>query len=210
MSAVYQIRRHPYTPPAARARTAGAPATTRAMPQRPWTRGPSRTLARTRILRLDEVRFASAADPARAGDFTVVHYPDWINVIALTPDRRVVMVEQFRFGTAELTLEIPGGVVEPGEDPAETCRRELMEETGYAGGPVRLLGKVSANPAVQTNFVHTGLIEDARPAGEVSLDEHEEIAVHLVPLADVPRLIREGRIHHAYVVAAFHWLALRA
>lgn len=178
---------------------------------RPWTAGPAREIARTRVLSVDTQPFRSVSQPGKGGEFTVVRCPDWINVIALTPRREVVLVEQFRFGTSEVTLELPGGMVDLGEGPAETCRRELLEETGYGrrdGGPARIIGVVSANPALQTNRVHTGLIEDVELVSEQGGDETEEIAVHLWPLDRVPELLRSGVIHHSLVVAAFQWLSL--
>ncbi len=180
---------------------------------RPWHAEPAREVHRTRILSLQMRRFTSATNPNRGGDFTIIECPDWVNIIALTPERRIVMVEQFRYGTNQVTLEIPGGVVEAGEEPARTCERELLEETGYAPAPgappIRMIGRVSANPALNTNWVHTGLLTDVRRVRDnLALDEHEEIAVHLVPLADIPGLIRSGVIHHSLIVAAFHALHL--
>lgn len=181
----------------------------------PWHAEPPRDVQKTRILTLQSRRFTSASDSKRGGDFTIIKCPDWINVIALTKDQRVVMVEQFRYGTAQVTLEIPGGVVEAGEEPSQTCLRELLEETGHAPARtasvqgIEMIGKVSANPAINTNWVHTGIVREVeRVREELKLDEHEEIAVHLVPLADVPGLIRSGVIHHAFVVAAFQFLLL--
>jgi len=180
---------------------------------RPWHAEPARDLYKTRILTLKSQRFTSATSPERGGDFTIIQCPDWVNTIALTPDRHIVMVEQFRYGTNQVTLEIPGGVVEPGEEPARTCERELLEETGYApapgSSPIRMIGRVSANPALNTNWVHTGLLTDVRREREdLNLDEHEEIAVHLVPLTEIPGLIRSDVIHHSLIVAAFHALHL--
>jgi 8-oxo-dGTP pyrophosphatase MutT (NUDIX family) len=177
---------------------------------RPWRVQPARELARTRILRLVMQRMESASHPGRGGDFTVVECPDWINVVPLTPDGHVVMIEQFRFGTAEVTLELPGGVVDPGESPAHACERELLEETGYAGDPVRMIGRVSANPAMLNNHVHTGLITNCRPvpSSTTNPDGDEEIAVRLVPRAEIPALIRAGVIHHSLVVAALMHLEL--
>lgn len=175
----------------------------------PWEPGDSTEAARTRVFSLHLRRYASAIDPARAGEFACLRCPDWVNVIALTARREVVLIEQFRFGLGQVTLEIPGGIADDGELPAETCRRELREETGYDGDPVEMIGSVSANPAIQDNRVHTGLVRNARPLVRPSLDAHEEIGVRLVPLDDIPDLIRAGIIHHAFVVAAFHMLHLR-
>ena len=176
-----------------------------------WTVRGSREIARTCIFTLHSRRCESPTDPVKAGDFACLECPDWANVVAITPDRRIVMVEQYRFGLDAVTLEIPGGVVDDGEDPAETCRRELLEETGYGpedGRAPEIIGRVSANPAMQGNRVHTGLIRRAVRTAEVKLDANEEIGVRLVPLREIPGLIRDGTIHHSFVVAAFHYLAL--
>ena len=87
-------------------------------------------------------------------------------------------------------------------------RRELREETGYVGARARVLGRVSPNPAFLDNYCYTVLVEEAEPRGDPTPDRHEEIGVGLAPLASIPGLVRQGRIHHALVVAAFHWLAL--
>lgn len=175
-----------------------------------WTpRGEPALLARTRIFDLTQQRWVSATDPDRAGDFVCLTCPDWANVIALTPESEVVMIEQFRHGVREVTLEIPGGIIDDGEDPAAACGRELLEETGYAGERAGIIGTVSANPAIQTNRVHTALIRNCRLAGAQALDEREEIGVRLFPLAEVADLLRAGVIHHALVVAAFQHLWLR-
>lgn len=177
---------------------------------KPWRVEKEREIAKTRIFTLYERRCVSATSAQRAGDFAFLKAPSWVNVIAITPEGQVVLIEQFRFGTAEVTLEIPGGVVDEGESPADTCRRELLEETGYAGDPVEMIGAVSANPAMQDNRVYTGLVRAARPVAPIAPDEHEEIAVRLVPLDDIPGLIEQGVIHHSFVVSAFMHLLLRS
>lgn len=170
-----------------------------------WQTGPDRTVASTRMFTLRE-RHATSPLSNKSGDFAYLDAPDWAHVIALTPDRRVIMIEQFRHGLGEVTLELPGGCVDRGEDPLEACRRELLEETGYAGARVELIGVLSSNPAVMNNRTHVGLVRDAAPAGGQHLDASEEIAVRLVPIDEVPGLVRAGVIHHSLVVASLYCL----
>lgn len=177
-------------------------------PIQPWCLEPPRELLSTKVFDILARRGTSTADPDKHGEFFSLACPDWANVIALTPAREVVLIEQFRFGIEEVTLEIPGGIIDAGESPAEACTRELLEETGYAGDAIRMIGRVSGNPAIQNNFVHTGLILNARPAAAVNLDHLEEISLRLVPLDAIPDLVRSGAIHHAFVVAAFHHVSL--
>lgn len=175
---------------------------------KPWNAGPARELLATRVFSVHARSSSSAAHPDRQGEFFHLRCPEWVNVIALTPERHVVMIEQYRHGTDSVTLEVPGGIAEAGESMEVTCARELAEETGYAGVSCDIIGRVSANPAIQNNFVHTGLVRNATPSLEINHDEHEEIGLRLVPLADIPGLIRRGIIHHAFVVAAFYHLSL--
>ena len=144
----------------------------------------------------------------KVGEYKVLRIASWANVVATTAAGEVLLIEQYRHGIDDLTLEIPGGVVEAGEDPLVGAARELREETGYAGDEPILIGRVHPNPAIQDNECFTYLIENARLVGEPELDPGEHIAVRAVPLDAVPALLRDGLITHSLVVAAFHWLAL--
>ncbi len=134
--------------------------------------------------------------------FSIVEAPDWINVIALTPNEEIVLVEQYRYGIEEPTLELPGGMVDEGEHPKETSIRELKEETGYAGDEIINLGKVSSNPAILTNYTHTYLIKNCKKVSDQKLDGNERINVHVIPLQDFLDLVTDGQVHHSLVVAA--------
>jgi 8-oxo-dGTP pyrophosphatase MutT (NUDIX family) len=174
----------------------------------PASSGPSRweklghtTQAKTRVLDLLSVRYRH---PVRGTekDFVVVAPTDWCNVLALTADGHLVLVRQFRFGIDGFSLEIPGGVMEAGEDPIEAGLRELREETGFTGARARLLGSVNPNPAIQSNQCHFVLVEDAVQSAALEWDADEEIAVTTVPVDDVLAHARAGGITHALVLNA--------
>ena len=173
---------------------------------KPWTRTDERVIARTRIFDLYEADWTCREDDTKSGSFVQIRSRDWVNVIAVTPSDELVMVEQFRFGSESVTLEPVAGIVEAGEDPMDTCRRELLEETGYVSeGTIRPIGWTYTNPAILTNKCHYGLITDVKPTGKRNLDQHEQLATRLVPIADAPGLIAKGVITHALAVCAVYF-----
>ncbi|HZL47109.1 MAG TPA: NUDIX hydrolase [Opitutaceae bacterium] len=138
----------------------------------------------------------------RERDFVVMTAPDWVNVIALTPDHQLVLVRQFRFGIDDFSVEIPGGVMERGEEPLAAAQRELREETGHTGSKVRVLGRVHPNPAIMNNVCHLVLVEDVRRTAVLAWDHDEEIEVLTAPVDEVYAWARTGRISHALVLDA--------
>ena len=145
----------------------------------------------------------------RTSAYKVLHIGPWTNVVARTPDDRLVLVEQYRHGLDALTLEVPGGVLEPGEDPAAAAARELVEETGYTGEHPELLGTIHPNPAIQNNVCTVWLIDGVRRTAEPTPDEGEDIAVVTVPRRQTPELVRRGRLTHSLTLAALHLLDLQ-
>jgi 8-oxo-dGTP pyrophosphatase MutT (NUDIX family) len=139
----------------------------------------------------------------------VVKAPDWINVIPVLSDGRVVLIRQWRYGIAAPCLEIPGGMVDPDENAEEAAARELLEETGYNARKIKLLGVTHPNPAFLSNQLTTYLATDldlVEPEREEFGVDDERIVVEPTPMSEIPGLIREGAITHALVIAAFHLL----
>jgi ADP-ribose pyrophosphatase len=133
---------------------------------------------------------------------------DWVNVLAITPARELVLVRQHRFGTEQDSLEIPGGMLDPDEPPLEAARRELEEETGFTAPRWRSLGWNHPNPALQSNKLYTFVAEDAALTHDTSLDPLEDCRVELAPLADLPAMLSRGDIRHALVLVALYQLLL--
>lgn len=126
--------------------------------------------------------------------YYVIEYPTWATVFAVTKDRKVVMVKQYRHGLGVISIETPGGVVEEGEDIQKAIARELKEETGYEAGHIEPLGKVSGNPATTNNYMHMFLATDCEKIHEQSLDETEDVEVVVYTLDEIKQLIRENKI----------------
>lgn len=159
------------------------------------------TIAKTRIFDVRSTRFRH---PVRGTerDFIVIDPPDWVNVVALTRDGRVVLVQQFRYGIDGFSLEIPGGVIEAGEEPVIAGVRELQEETGYTGAPARMLGSVHPNPAMQSNRCHLVYVDEAEPTHPLAWDADEEMKVVTMPVEEVFALARTGGITHSLTLNA--------
>lgn len=143
-------------------------------------------------------------------DFIVIDTSDWINIVAITTDEQLVLIQQYRHGIRDVTWEIPGGMIEPGEEPTAAALRELEEETGYQGETATLLGYTWPNPAIQSNRLFTCLVRNARLVGEQRPDPFERIIVAPRPLAEVPQLIKSGVIRHSLVVASLALLGISA
>lgn len=174
------------------------------MSLQPFTRSDSRTLLETPIFTL-RADTAARPDGAHEGTYYVLECPAYVNVVALTDDARIILVRQWRHGTRAVELEIPAGLVEPGEADLDAAARELLEETGYGAARWSLLGDVVPNAAIQENRCATLLAEGCTRVAEPTPDAGEDLEVVLLPLADLPGLVRDGTIRTALPLAGLFW-----
>ena len=175
---------------------------------RPWQKISSRLLGDFRVFTIRADRKVSPRTKVEH-EFFVIDSVNWVNVIARTPDQHLVMIEQYRHGSNTVELEIPGGLIDPHDPSPEAAGlRELREETGYAGQNARRIGQVFPNPAIMSNTCYTVMVEDCRCLHPVQFDHTEELVTRLIPVAEVPELVRQGTIRHCLVVAALYHFEL--
>jgi ADP-ribose pyrophosphatase len=140
-----------------------------------------------------------------AMEVKTIFFRDWAMVLPLTADGEVVMVRQYRHGTETVCLELPGGLIDPGDaSPEAAAKRELMEETGYEAQDYVLLGSCFPQPAVLKNRGFFVLAINARLTCEPQPDDGEDIEVVRFALHEIPGLIQNGCISNGMVQLAFY------
>ena len=180
---------------------------------KPWVVEESKTTYEDRWLKVRTDRCVNASGKV-IDPFHVIENPAWVNVIALTPEGAIVLVEQYRHGVGAVLRELPAGVVERNDSPESAAKRELREETGYEAQELHLIGSVDANPATQTNKSWTFLATGVTHVGQQRLDDTEEIEVHIEPFVDYAERAIRGELNlqglHLAGVHAAIWFILRS
>lgn len=145
--------------------------------------------------------------PEKSKIYSVMEHSDWVNIVAESEDGKLVLVEQWRAGTDEMSIEVPGGKIDDGETPVEAGLRELREETGYTVGEeskILYLGAVEANPAIQNNKMHFVYVNGVKKTSETDMDEFENVHTHIYERQRVVEMLSSEKIKHAYSVLALY------
>jgi len=175
---------------------------------KPWKLNSTKQLANFRIFTVRS-DFKISPRTQAEHDFFVIDCANWVNVIAVTLDQQLVMVEQYRHGSNTVELEIPGGMIDKIDgSPVVAGVRELREETGYQGENARLIGEIFPNPAIMSNTCYTVLVENCQCIHPVQFDHGEDIITRLVPVAKLPLLVAQKKIAHSLVVVALYHFEL--
>ena len=172
-----------------------------------WKRKDSKQIADCRVFKVRE-DFCERESDSAEHSFFVIENPDWVNIIGLTKDEKVILIEQFRHGTEEIILEIPGGMLDENEKPEIAAKRELVEETGFEAKEIIYLGKSAPNPAIQSNTIYHYLALDCEKTSKTNFDEHESVVTKLVDVNKIENLVAAGEITHALAIAGFYYLSL--
>lgn len=167
-----------------------------------WRRGAVDVLFSHFLFELQKRRLERGSE---ARDALVLHSADWVQIVPVLPDGRILLIRQWRYGSESFQLEFPGGLVDPGESPAAAARRELREETGYQARDWRCLGELDPNPAILDNRLHVFAALGLERVGEIAGDDDEEIELVPVERRAIPELVRRGEMRHGLMLASW-WL----
>ena len=157
-------------------------------------------------LRVDECKLP---DGRIAKEYYVLEYPNWVNVVAITADKKVIMVKQYRHSGGLISIEIPGGVIDGDENPVDAAKRELLEETGYLFQDFELVSTIYPNPATSNNVTYCYLAHGGVKVQEQDLDEHEDIDIEFYSIEEVKQMLLKNEIPQALHVTGLFYAFLR-
>jgi 8-oxo-dGTP pyrophosphatase MutT (NUDIX family) len=174
----------------------------------PWPKVRSEKLANYRVFSVrSDVKLSPRT--GKEHDFFVIESVNWVNVIPVTSNNEVVMIEQYRHGSDTVELEIPGGMMDSTDSsPVFAGTRELREETGYEGTDAQLIGQIFPIPAIMSNVCFTLLVKNCELKHPTEFDHSEDLLTRLVPVAEIPKLVATGMIRHSLVVVALYHFEL--
>jgi ADP-ribose pyrophosphatase len=171
-----------------------------------WKKLDSQVLIEEWFFKLEKLRYERLADNRIIDPYYLLRCNNWVNGLAITEDGQAIMLQQYRPGIEQVILELPGGVMDPGEtDPEQAMRRELLEETGYVFDKVELLCSTAPNPALQDNWCHAFLATGGKLIQEQSLDDNEEIQVELMSLETLKQLLDDNEIAQTIHVTTLYY-----
>lgn len=173
-----------------------------------WKTISKEVVTQTPVFNLLKIEREDPRREGKHGTFWVLEPPAWVNIVAMTSDRRLVMVRQYRQGNGHITMEIPGGAVDPEESMLEAAKRELREETGYVSDSWERIGVMDPNPAIQNNRCETYLARHVQQLHETDFDEFEDIEIELVSVESIDNRIACGEITHAIILSALTFLRI--
>ncbi|MEN0003643.1 MAG: NUDIX hydrolase [Bacteroidota bacterium] len=155
-------------------------------------------------LKLFNVRYDLMQNPRNGASekMIILEAQDSVNVVAETQEQEILFVQQYRFGIGEETIELPGGIIDPGEAPEDGARRELVEETGYTGEQWTYLGKVPSNPVFMDNYIHHAAVKGVTLTHEPQLDDGEAIELIRLPIEEVKEKLWSGFFQHPHTISA--------
>lgn len=142
-------------------------------------------------------------------DYYVLEYSDWANAVAITEDNEILLIKQYRHAADVVLLEIPGGVIDAGEDPKTAIKRELLEETGYLFEDIEQISMMYPNPSTGTNICHGFLARSGKLVQGQKLDEHEEIIVEKVSIKEVKQLLLDNKFGQALHISALFYVLVK-
>ncbi|MFP5077394.1 NUDIX hydrolase [Rhizobium sp. YIM 134829] len=171
--------------------------------ERAWKVLETRPIVEDRWMRL-RADVCETPSGQRIAPYYVLDYPDWVAIVAVTPEAKLVLVRQYRHGAGRVLLECVAGAIDPEDpDPAAAAARELKEETGYSCDRMIPLGALYANPSMQANRMHSFLALNARPESAQRLEAGEEgLTVERLPIQSVLAGLGGGLIGQSMHVAA--------
>ncbi|PHN04971.1 NUDIX hydrolase [Flavilitoribacter nigricans] len=155
-------------------------------------------------LKLFRARWDEMQNPRneKSQKMIILQSKDAVNVVAVSPQKTIVFVRQYRFGIEDFTLELPGGLLNHDEEVIPAAKRELREETGYVSENWEELGKVASNPVFMDSYIFHYLAENANAKFELALDDGEDVEIVEIPIEEVKKMLNAGTFQHPHTISA--------